>query len=80
MTSHPRRFTFGFEPVPAQPTDRHVETALSFLDPHRRVCVPEPVCHWCLRKWPCPAAQWAQRVLKRSAKDTSTQGSLEQPP
>jgi hypothetical protein len=52
MTIKPKRSTHGFAPVPAQPTTRNVETALSFLDAHRRASDPEPVCRWCRQHWP----------------------------
>jgi hypothetical protein len=77
MTTKPKRLKFGFAPVPAQPTARNVETALCFLDAHRRVSDSDPVCRWCLRHWPCPTARWAKRVLKRSAKSIPMQGTAE---
>ena len=87
MTNLPKRHRFGFEPVPDQPTARNVQSALAFLEAHRRLCVPAPesVCQWCRQRWPCPTAQWAQRVLKRSATnipahDTTEHDSPAQPP
>jgi hypothetical protein len=77
MTTKPKRFTYGFAPVPAQPTARNVETALCFLDAHRRVSDSDPVCRWCGQHWPCPTAQWSQRVLKRSAKNIQAHGTAE---
>jgi hypothetical protein len=35
-------------------TGAQVDTARQLLHQHRRVCVPEPVCNWCLTTWPCP--------------------------
>jgi hypothetical protein len=77
MTTKPKRSTYGFAPVPAQPTARNVETALAFLNAHRRVSDSAPVCRWCRQHWPCPTAQWAQRVLKRSARNIPVQGTTE---
>jgi hypothetical protein len=75
MTTRSKRLKFGFAPVPSQPTARNVETALSFLDAHRRVSDLDPVCRWCLQHWPCSTAQWAKRVLKRSAKGIPAQAA-----
>jgi hypothetical protein len=52
MTTKPKRSTYGFAPVPAQPTARNVETALAFLNAHRRVSDSAPVCRWCRQHWP----------------------------
>jgi hypothetical protein len=49
-----------------EPTERHVANAREFLETHVRVCVPESVCNWCLRAWPCPAASWSAQVLDRA--------------
>jgi hypothetical protein len=51
----------------APPTATHIEAAHGIQAMHRRVCVPEPVCRWCLRAWPCPGVKWADQVLQRSA-------------
>jgi hypothetical protein len=75
MTKILKRFRFGFAPVPTQPTTRNVETALCFLDAHRRVSDSDPVCRWCREHWPCPTAQWSKRVLKRSAKRVPAQAT-----
>jgi hypothetical protein len=50
----------------AQPTASNVEAALRVQAMHRRVCVPEPVCRWCLKSWPCPGERWAEQVLLRA--------------
>jgi hypothetical protein len=52
-----------------EPTERHVANAREFLETHVRVCVPESVCNWCLRAWPCPAASWSAQVLDRAGED-----------
>jgi hypothetical protein len=54
------------DPVPAEPTATHLQTAQRIHATHRRVCVPEPVCRWCLKAWPCPGARWAKLVLHRA--------------
>ena len=46
------------EPDPAGNGDNPVTAAQivaarHILQKHRRVCVPEPVCNWCLKTWPC---------------------------
>ena len=56
----------GQDPVPAEPTATHLQTAQRIHATHRRVCVPEPVCRWCLKAWPCPGARWAKLVLHRA--------------
>jgi hypothetical protein len=61
-TSAPPAMATSVEPTPS-----HVEAAHRVLSMHRRVCVPEPVCRWCLRSWPCPGTRWAEQVLLRSA-------------
>jgi len=50
-----------------RPTASAVEAARRVQAMHRRVCVPEPVCRWCLRSWPCPGDRWADQVLRRLA-------------
>ena len=50
-----------------RPTATAVEAARRVQSMHRRVCVPEPVCRWCLRSWPCPGDRWATQVLHRLA-------------
>jgi hypothetical protein len=37
-----------------QVTAAQIVEARQVLQKHRRVCVPEPVCNGCLKKWPCP--------------------------
>jgi hypothetical protein len=58
-------------PVPSnertRPTATAVEAARRVQAMHRKVCVPEPVCRWCLRSWPCPGDRWAGQVLQRLA-------------
>jgi hypothetical protein len=41
-------------------TAAQIVSAHEVVQIHRRVCVPEPVCNWCLKKWPCPdiASAW----------------------
>jgi hypothetical protein len=51
----------------SRPTATAVEAARRVQAMHKRVCVPEPVCRWCLRSWPCPGDRWAQQVLRRLA-------------
>jgi hypothetical protein len=45
------------------PTPERVGTAQRLRELHTRVCVPEPVCRWCLTAWPCPEVRWSQSVL-----------------
>jgi len=49
---------------PGEVTAARVEAARRVLHAHRRVCVPEPVCNWCLTAWPCPDVVWAWHVLR----------------
>ena len=45
-------------------TTVQVGAARRVLQEHRRVCVPEAVCNWCLTAWPCPDVVWAWHVLR----------------
>jgi endonuclease III len=47
------------------PTPERAATAQRLLELHTRICVPEPTCHWCFKRWPCPDARWSQQVLTR---------------
>jgi hypothetical protein len=44
----------GADNCPHRVTAAHIVDARQVLQNHRRVCVPEPVCNWCLTAWPCP--------------------------
>ena len=44
-------------------TATQVEVARIILDEHARVCVPEPVCGRCLKRWPCRDFTWATDVM-----------------
>ena len=66
MTIHSHQAGPSPEPVPAEPTANHLQAAQRIHATHRRVCVPEPVCRWCLKAWPCPGARWAKLVLHRA--------------
>jgi len=47
------------------PTPERIATARRLLAMHTRICVPEPICHWCLRRWPCPDVRWSAQMLHR---------------
>lgn len=47
------------------PTTARLATARRLLELHTRICVPEPICHWCLRRWPCPDVRWSGQMLAR---------------
>ena len=47
------------------PTPEHIATARRLLEAHTRIFVPEPSCHRCFKRWPCPDARWSQQVLTR---------------
>jgi hypothetical protein len=40
-----------------------VMTASIVVEEHTRVCLPEPVCHRCLKSWPCGDVVWAYDIL-----------------
>lgn len=40
-----------------------MQDARRVLEEHTRVCVPEPVCKGCLRRWPCFHVEQAHEVL-----------------
>ncbi len=40
-----------------------VSAASILVEEHIRVCVPEPVCHRCLKPWPCADVVWAHEIL-----------------
>jgi hypothetical protein len=44
----------GADNGPHQITAAQIVEARQILQKRRRVCVPEPVCNWCLKTWPCP--------------------------
>lgn len=48
------------------PTAERIQLARRLRELHRRVCVPEPACQWCLRAWPCADERWSARVLSRA--------------
>lgn len=56
-----------------EPTAERVATARRFLQMHPRVFVPEPACQWCLKRYPCPDAAWAIRVLRRAQLERGTE-------
>ncbi len=47
------------------PTTERVATARRLLELHIRIGVPESICHWCLRRWPCPDVRWSRQMLER---------------
>jgi hypothetical protein len=49
------------------PTPERVATARGLLELHTRICVPEPSCHWCFKRWPCPDVQWSRQILRRGS-------------
>jgi len=49
-----------------EPTERHLANAHDFLQFHVRVRVPDPICRWCDRRWPCDIARWSRQVLRRA--------------
>ena len=40
-----------------------VRAARYVVERHVQVSVPEPVCHECLRRWPCRISCWASDIL-----------------
>jgi hypothetical protein len=56
--------TYGYSTT--EPAAERVVTARALLEQHRRVYVPEPVCNWCLTRYPCSHAGWSMRVLRRA--------------
>jgi len=58
---------YGYETT--EPSTDRLARARHVLALHRRVFVPEPVCNWCLTRFPCSEAGWALRVLRRGEVD-----------
>jgi hypothetical protein len=49
-----------------EPTHERLMTARRLLAMHVRVCVPEEICHHCLKSWPCADVRWATVVKHRA--------------
>jgi len=49
-----------------EPTHERLMTARRLLGMHVRVCVPEEVCHHCLKPWPCADVRWSNVVIHRA--------------
>jgi hypothetical protein len=64
----------GFCVSPGRPavepdyTEFQMAAAEIIVEEHVHICVPEPVCHRCLKPWPCSDVEWARMILAREVR------------
>ena len=53
----------------SEPSDANIETARLLLEMHPMVNVPEAVCQFCFRPYPCADVRWANGILAAARTD-----------